>query len=366
MNGGRIVFTVSNDLSYDQRMQRICQTMAQAGYAVTLVGRVLPQSKPVFFETFQAHRLRCFFHKGPAFYAELNIRLFFYLLKTPFDAVCSIDLDTLPAGCFASILKRKKRVFDAHEYFTEVPEVVNRPLVRAFWSIVARICLPFYKNAYTVSPGLAEIFTKKYRFPFSIIRNMPWARGQASLPPAKLEKIILYQGALNEGRGIEPLLEAMTGLTGVQLWIAGEGDLSESLRARMHQLGVGDKVRFLGWVKPADLPDLTAQAWLGVNLIEAKGLSYYYSLANKFFDYVQEGIPVLTVDFPEYKALNAEHEVAILLPSLHPQIIAKAIQNLQQNPIEYGAFQENCRRAALDWTWEKEQQKLLEFWNQRV
>ena len=149
-----IVLTVTNDLTFDQRMQRICTTLAEAGYRVELVGRELPHSLPLEAFSFRQKRLRCRFHKGFLFYAEYNIRLWAYLMRTPCDAVCSVDLDTLPAGCVATLLRRKKRIFDAHEYFTEVPEVTNRPVVRFFWEMVARAFLPFYRHAYTVGPAL--------------------------------------------------------------------------------------------------------------------------------------------------------------------------------------------------------------------
>jgi hypothetical protein len=167
-----LVFTVTNDLTYDQRMHRICGTLAANGYTVMLVGRALSHSIPLEIKSFEQKRLRCFFQKGFAFYAEYNLRLLWFLLFVHCDAVCSIDLDTLPAGCLATLLRRKKRVFDAHEYFTEVPEVVDRPAVKFFWEMVARACLPFYRHAYTVGPALAAIFEKKYGLKFEVVRNV--------------------------------------------------------------------------------------------------------------------------------------------------------------------------------------------------
>jgi len=390
-----LLFTVTNDLSYDQRMHRICGTLAAHGYSVTLIGRPLPHSIALEDRTFRQVRLRCRFHKGFLFYAEYNLRLFFFLMKTPCDAVCSIDLDTLPAGCLATLLRRKRRVFDAHEYFTQVPEVVGRPAVQFFWETVARLCLPFYRHAYTVGPGLAAIFEEKYGLKFGVVRNVasppatpappPTGRGATTyaetpsvtsrdtprlfshlgegsgvgLPGARL---LLYQGALNAGRGIEALLEAMQHLDGVQLLMAGEGDLSEMLRRRAAELQLGEKVKFLGFVKPDDLKSLTAQAWLGLNLLENRGLSYYYSLANKFFDYVQAEVPVLTMNFPEYRALNAEYEVAVLLDDLNPEAVATAMRRLLDSPAEYQKLQAACRAAREVWNWEREQEELLRIW----
>ena len=262
----------------------------------------------------------------------------------------------------ATLLRRKKRIFDAHEYFTEVPEVTNRLLVKFFWEGVARVCLPFYKEAYTVGEGLAAIFEKKYKLRFSVVRNMPLRAvldEKLDCESASKNKIILYQGALNEGRGVEALIIAMQHLDGVELWLAGEGDLSQALRQLATSLQLGEKVRFLGFIKPDELKKITKAAWLGVNLLENKGLSYYYSLANKFFDYVQALVPVVTMNFPEYSKLNQAHEVAILLDEANPSAIAAAIQSLQADPQRYEHLKKNAAWARVEWNWEMEQKNLL-------
>ena len=360
----KIIFTTTNDLTYDQRMHRICGTLAANGHQVMLVGRSLPLSIPLETRSFKQKRLPCFFQKGFTFYAEYNLRLFLFLLFARYDAVCSVDLDTLSAGCFASLIRRKKRVFDAHEYFTEVPEVVHRPVVKFIWGMVAQICLPFYRHAYTVGPALARIFEEKLGLRFGVVRNVPISMGaDLTCPKGSGSPLqMLYQGALNEGRGIEVMLEAMQHLDNLQFVLAGEGDISAQLRQKTADLGLKDRVVFLGYVKPEDLKTLTARAWLGLNLLENRGLSYYYSLANKFFDSVQAGVPMLTMDFPEYRALNVEYEVAILLEELTPASVAEAIQTLLDDTMLYEKLRQNCLLARTDWNWEREQKTLLDIW----
>jgi glycosyltransferase involved in cell wall biosynthesis len=235
-------------------------------------------------------------------------------------------------------------------------------LVKAFWQLVAKVFLPFYQHAYTVGPALADLFARQYGIPFAVVRNVPEAK---PLPekPAKPERLMmLYQGALNQGRGIEVLLQAMVRLDGLELWLAGEGDLSDNLRRMAVQLGVGDRVHFLGWVKPTELSALTEKAWLGLNLLENRGLSYYYSLANKYFDCVQACVPVLTMDFPEYRALQQQHPVAVLLPELNANAVVQAVQQLQAHPEAYSALVAACHSARRAWIWELEEAVLLAVW----
>jgi hypothetical protein len=79
----RFIISVTNDLSYDQRMQRHASCLSDAGYEIILVGRILPNSIPLKEMNFEQKRLSCWFQNGKLFYVEFQIRLFFYLLFTP-------------------------------------------------------------------------------------------------------------------------------------------------------------------------------------------------------------------------------------------------------------------------------------------
>ncbi len=356
----RIILTVTNDLVYDQRMQRICGSLSRVGYEVWLVGRLRPDSAPLSPTTWRQVRLRCFFERGKLFYLEYNLRLLFFLLFHRFDAVSAVDLDTLLPGFIAARCKGKACIYDAHEYFTEVPEVVRRPAVKRAWELLAQLLIPRVDAAYTVGEGLARLLSERYGIPFAVVRNVP-ERGRGG-EGERESRIILYQGALNEGRGLEQAIEAMQQLPDVQLWLAGEGDLSESLRGLSRRLGLDEQVRFLGYIRPGDLKKLTSQAAIGLNLLENKGLSYYYSLANKAFDYIQAGIPSIHMNFPEYRALNDQFDVFLLLDTLTPEAIAIAIQRLLDDSAVYQQLHHHCLIAREVLNWEIEETRLIELY----
>jgi glycosyltransferase involved in cell wall biosynthesis len=360
----RICLTVTNVLNYDQRMQRIASTLQQAGYDVVLIGRNRKGAPPLLDQPFDQVRLPCRLEQGPLFYLEYNLRLFFWLIRRPFDAVGLVDADTLLGGGLAAILRRKKRIFDAHEFYTQVPELINRPLVRWLWGVIERVMIPTCHQAYTVGPALAALFSDRFGLPFAVVRNLPLAQA----PPEKSNnaRIILYQGALNADRGLEIMLEALLYLPDYQLWLAGEGDLSSSLRNLTDRYNLGGQVRFLGLVNPASLPEVTRQAWLGINLLHPTGASYYYSLANKFFDYVQAGIPQITMDFPEYRACIQSYPVALLLPELTTNALVEAITRLEKRPGAYQAMESACTAARQVWIWEHEAEHLTRIWTETV
>lgn len=362
MERRKIIFTVTNDLTYDQRMQRICTSLADAGYDVLLIGRKRRGSKSLQQTVYKQDRLSGFFNKGKLFYVEFNIRLFFYLLFKKCDIICAIDMDTLLPVFLAGKIKGKKVVFDAHEYFSEVPELIGRPLTKSIWRKIELLLIPQIQYAYTVSETLAKVFKEKYGTEFKVIRNLPVYKEEQLPDPDNKEKVLLYQGALNKGRGLEQMIFAMKNIDAI-LWLAGEGDLSEELRELVKNEGLGEKVKFLGYVLPADLKELTKNAWLGINLLDNISLSYYYSLANKTFDYIHAGVPVFNMNFPEYRNLNNKYKTGILLDKLDNDKIADAINNLFKMSDLYHVMVNNCLTAAKELNWQEEKKKLTEFYN---
>ncbi len=364
-----LVFAVTTDLSYDQRMQRICGSLARAGYGVLLVGWQRKASPPLTPQLYAQHRLRGWFQHGKLFYLEYNLRLCWYLLRRRADVWACADLDAALPTWARARLGGQPFVYDAHELFTEVPEVVARPRVQRLWQWVENFVVPRARLCYTVGPALARLFGQRHPGShFAVVRNVPINNEQITAgeePPGAKNPAptLLYQGALNVGRGLAELLEAMP-LVPARLVICGEGDLSAALRAQAARLGLlaSGQVEFRGYVLPADLRVLTAQATVGIMLLENTGLSYYYSLANKFFDYVQAGIPQLCIDFPEYRALNAQHEVAALVPDLAPATLATALGRLLpggQPGAYYQRLADNCQRARQEWRWQQEEQVLV-------
>ncbi|HKK78286.1 MAG TPA: glycosyltransferase family 4 protein, partial [Phaeodactylibacter sp.] len=228
----------------------------------------------------------------------------------------------------------------------------------------ACLCIPRLQYAYTVGEMLAARFTQRYGTPFAVVRNLPYRRADTQPLPKAQPPVILYQGALNEGRGLEAAIDAMQYIEGAQLWLAGEGDLSEALRQKARSLGLDKKVRFLGYLPPQELRELTPKAYIGLNLLENKGLSYYYSLANKAFDYLQAGVPAIHMDFPEYAQLHKQHPAFLLLEELSAEALADQLRRLLEDQVLYDQLRYACQAAADELNWEREEEKLLAFWKQ--
>lgn len=358
----KIIFTVTNDLNYDQRMQRICGTLADAGYDVLLVGRKLRTSLVVSNEKYKQYRLNCWFSKGKNFYAEFNIRLFFYLLFRKADCICSIDLDTILAGYYVSRIKKIIRVYDAHEYFSQLDEVISRPNIYRFWHRIERKLIPKFPNGYTVCDSLATEFKKNYNVDYKVIRNLPLLADSNNQVKNKVG-VVLYQGAVNRGRGLDKIVLAMKNVN-AQLWVCGHGNFMEEMKATVQANDLSAKILFFGLLKPDVLKERTAQAYIAINPFEKTGLNQYLSLSNKFFDYIHAGLPQVTMNYPEYRRINDQYKIADLIDDLNPETIAKGISNLLDDEELYLQLKKNCSIAKQDLNWQNEKGKLLNFYHQ--
>jgi len=355
---GVLVFTVTTDLTYDQRMIRICTSLVNAGYTVTLVGRKLKASLPLSAQPFLQKRLFCFFEKGKLFYAEYNIRLFVYLLFKKTDCIGAIDLDTILPGYFISKIKKVKRVYDAHELFCEMKEIATRPFIYKVWKKIERYTVPKFTAGYTVNQPIAGEFKKMYGVTYEVIRNIALLR---EINTEKKERFILYQGAVNEGRSFETLIPAMI-YVDCKLIICGDGNFMQQAQALVQKNNLQDKVIFKGKIEPGELRTITQRAYIGVTLFDDAGLSNYYSLANRFFDYLHAGIPQLCVNYPVYKEINDRYQIAALTDDISEKNIAALLNNLLLNEVEYKVLQQNCLTARQELNWQEEEKKLIQFY----
>ena len=357
-----IVIAVTNDLVTDQRVARIADTLMDSGYKITLVGRMFPAQFPLSRE-YSVKRFHLLFNKGALFYANYSIRLFFYLLFKKFDAVLSNDLDTLPGSFIAAWLRRKVILYDSHEYFTEVPELVNRNFQKQTWIGIERFILPNIKFAYTVCESIANEYKLKYSTDFKVVRNLPTRKPALQTTS---ENVLIYQGALNLGRGIELMIETMQYLDDYTLWIAGAGDVEDDLKALTVKLNLSDKVKFLGRIPLNELHALTSKAKLGLSFEEDMGLNYRFALPNKLFDYIQAQIPVLVSDLPEMKRVVNEYRVGEVLKFRESQKVAEQILEMLNNKEEWLKMKRHLEKAASELCWENEKRKLITIFEKAI
>lgn len=362
----KVSLSVINDLVTDNRVHKVSLSLQKMGFEPLLIGRLLPESHPVE-RGYPTHRMKLVFRKGMLFYLEYNLRLFFYLLSKSVDVFVANDLDTLPANFLASRLKGKPLVYDSHEYFTEVPELIGRPMVKSVWQALERMLVPRVSAAYTVCDSIAEVYREQYRVDFKVVRNLPMCSDLEFQPSETVKhegapKIILYQGALNLGRGIEAAIRAMLYIENAELWLAGDGDLTSQLKQLVADLQLENKVKFLGRMPLSQLSEVTRQADLGISLEEDLGLNYRFALPNKLFDYIQAGVPVLVSDLPEMRRIVEHYQIGAIAQTHQRKELAQVIKNTLSDTDKMTYWKQNLPKAAKELCWENEERILQEIY----
>ena len=351
-----------NDLATDQRVGRVAGLLTELGFEVTCIGRRLKRSPDLKNTSFKLRRYRMLFSGGPLFYAFFNLRLFITLLFAKKPAVLiSNDLDTLPANFFASRIRRVPLIYDSHELFTQVPELIHRKAVQSVWKLIERSLVPKLQHAVTVNYSIATIYRRLYGTRFKVVRNVPEKIEYRSREGgAAGRQIIIYQGALNVGRGLELMIDAMQYLENVLFVVVGTGDIEDDLKQRVAQLNLDDRIEFRGRMMPEELLSLTLSADLGISLEEDLGLNYRYSLPNKIFDYIQSRVPVLCSALPEMSRIVDSYGIGISSKERDPEKLAGRIRYMLKER-SGGAWMEALDKAALDLCWENESTIYLEL-----
>lgn len=352
----KVIVSVTNDLTTDQRVAKVCNSLIKHNYSVLLIGRKLKNSNPIN-RVYPIKRFKLIFNRGFLFYAEYNIRLFLFLLFSKKDILLSNDLDTLIPNFIISKLQRKKLVFDSHELFSEVPELVNKPLRKKFWQQLENYFIPKVKNCYTVCESIAAYYNKNYNTFFKVVRNCPYDKPniKSSLPINTHEKkIILYQGAINLGRGLELMIDTMNYLDDFIFIIIGNGDILEQLQQKVIKLKLNDKVFFLGKISPEKLHQITPNAYLGISLEEDLGLNYRFALPNKIFDYIQAEVPIITSNLPEMKNIVTNYNIGEIIKVREPKALAFQIQQMNTK-----LYTKNLKEAKKELVWKNEEQILI-------
>ncbi len=358
----RIIVSVTNDLYTDQRVRKVCEFLVEQNYTVTLVGRRLKGSKTMPKTRYKTKRFPLWFTKGALFYANYNLRLFFYLLFHKADVLLANDLDTLYANHWARKFKRNCRlIYDSHEYYIGVPELVSRPAIQKIWRAIEKRTVPKVDVMYTVNESIAELYRNEYKREVKIVRNISDFKGfnaeqtktQLGLPSDKA--IVIVQGAgINIDRGGEEMIEAIQLVENAVLIFVGDGDVLPQLKARVAEMKWEDKVLFFGKRPYDELMNFTQLSNVGVSMDKDTNVNYRFSLPNKIFDYIHAGIPMLVSDLPEIRRIVEGYDIGLICPSHDPKIIASYLTQMIGDPEQQNKFEENLKIASAQLTWKNE------------
>ena len=292
-----------------------------------------------------------------------HLDLMIQMVRSSPDVVHAHDVNTLPTAWLVAVLTRSPLVYDAHEIST------GREGYASFRSLVGCIekrLMPRAAGTITTTDTRAKFFARAYGITRPLVlQNRPrlsaFERSQRIREELQLDQpwpIVVYQGGLQQGRGLERLVEVAAQVENAYFVFIGGGRLETVLEDRTQSLKIEERVRFIPTVPLSELLHYTASADIGVQPIENTCLNHFSTDSNKLFEYVQAGLPVIASDLPEIRRVVNEHELGVLVPAGDSPALAAAINELVRDPAKRAKFSDNAKRAAEALSWEAQEHEL--------
>lgn len=282
------------------------------------------------------------------------------------------DLNTLPQAivCSKLRLKPKPLIYDSHEVQSDRtgynPKTIKR--IESFMlKFVDQMIVENHTRAkynediYGFYPKTLYNYSEKYN-----IEEKPQINLHKKISINEDEKILLYQGGLQQGRGLELLIEAMDEIEKGHLLFIGGGKLTQTLKEQAEASKQADRIHFLDKVPFQELPSYTREAYLGFQVLQNICFNHYSASSNKLFEYMMAHVPVISCDFPEIKKVVEETNTGLVVDSHKASEIANAVNQLVKDTSLRNQLSENTKQAKEIYNWNNEKSKLLEVYNQFV
>ena len=363
----KVLITFLGNINYDTRCKNLYDTFTTNGCEVEFLG--FDWITKGFAEeqgNISIFKLKKGF-LSLSFYLKFIWHIKLKLLKTKASIIFAEDIYTLPFVVIFGKLKRAKIYYDSRELFGFLAGLKEKKLKQLFWKWTEKI---FIKKAdYVMVTGAmdGDFLEKEYGVKnIILLRNLPRYYKptlkldlHSHLQIHKAKKIIIYQGVLLKGRGIEKVFEVLKDIPEYVFAIAGGGEYEVYYKKLAQEMKIIEQVYFLGKLTQEELPKVTASADVGVSLIENLSTSYYYALPNKLFEYIMAEVPVIVSNLPQMKEVVEKYDVGFAIDIENQADLKSALKKLTEDTSLNESKKQNCHIASQELNWEKEVAVLL-------
>ena len=297
-------------------------------------------------------------------------------IEEPSDIYHGHDLHTVPTAYKTAARTNSKVIYDAHELYTEMSGL--KSIERKLYTIIERKYAPKVNAVITVNESIAAELKERYHLKVkpNIIFNCPEVSRniiitkndvlREKLNISKETKIVIYQGGFSRNRGLFNLIRSAKYINNGVVVFMGWGRIEDDLKTEVKKLKLEDKVIFTPGVPQNELLNHSKSADLGVIPYQFVGLNNYYTSPNKLFEYINAGVPIAASDFPELKRVIDKYNIGETFDPESPKSIAEGINKIIDNPEYNNNLKENTKFAATDFTWEREEKKLLKIYDRMI
>ena len=293
--------------------------------------------------------------------------LLWQIVRYRANLVHAHDVNTLPTAWLAARFSRAHLVYDAHEISTSREGYSS---FRRLVGFVEKQLMPKVDGSITTTDARAKYFARAYGVARpTVLQNRPRLthcdtsnRIREELELKAPWPIILYQGGLQQGRGLDKLIRTAIDVPNAYFVFIGGGRLALDLAYLRDELGLQERVHFIPTVPLSQLPSYTASADIGVQPIENTCLNHYTTDSNKLFEYLIAGLPVVATDFPEIRRIVRSNNVGLLVPANNSSSLAAALSQLVTDVELRKSFATNARSTARTLNWEEQENRLVDLY----
>lgn len=283
------------------------------------------------------------------------------------DVIHAHDVNTLPTSWLASALLRKPLVYDAHEISTDREGYLG---IRKVIGRIEKTIIPRTAGMITTTDMRAKFFALAYKVARPVVlQNRPrfsaQERNTIIQEHLKLKEdwpVVLYQGGLQQGRGLPLLVEAATQVENAYFVFIGGGRMEQVLKSQVEEFGLQSRVHFIETLSLDKLPIYTAAADIGVQALENTCLNHYSTDSNKLFEYAMAGLATIATNMPEIRKIIDQHKFGILVEPGNVSALADAINRLVQDADLRQTCAANARQARQELSWETQEHKLAQLY----
>ncbi len=277
-----------------------------------------------------------------------------------FDVVHCHDLDTLATGV---LLKKKfnvKLVYDAHEIFGYMISRDMPQFIVKIAFLIERFLICKVDQIITVNEPLKDYFKKITSKPITLVMNCK----DLILDEYKSSKndvfTLSYIGVLNKNRMFPEIVDVIGTIKDVKFIIAGKMEnLYELVKTRS---GLYSNVEFLGTIPFGDVIKTTLDSDVVVCMINPADPNNKIALANKQFEAMVCGRPIITTQGTYVGKLTKNLHCGVVV-NYDKDSLKKAILELKNNKDLCERLGKNGLEAAKKkYNWNNQKENLLNLY----
>lgn len=356
-----IVVVRSNSVIYDPRVGKIVRSLSKR-HSIGVLGWNRGESSSEVVDKYSVD-LKLFSLKAPIGRYSLFLYLpffwiwvFFKLVAIRPSAVHACDLDTMIPSYVYKILFGKKLIFDVFDRYGMTYLYASK-ILKSLANSLEEFLAKRSDVLITTSQKFSDSFRKKPQYCI-IILNCPEDNHVEMKKSNHIHPFTLvYTGVIEKDRGIERIVEAIKDLDKVEFLLAGR-IVNNKLFNQVTKL---PNIKYQGLLSHIDALNLEASGDVMISLYNLTVPNYNLAIANKTFEAMMLGLPVITNIALE---LIDEADCGIKVQYNDLSEIKSAITSLRDNDDLRKKLGANGRRAfEQKYNWNVMEQKLFKIYD---